>query len=181
MQNSQRGSVKAWILIIIVLIIGAGVYAYARNNKSPETRSALVDLGAGYSKDAQHVYFTSSGRSASKIIPDADPMTFSVFDADDLLAKDASSVYSFGEKLVGADFSTFKNLGNNFFKDASHVWLRGGLGKLIPVSGADAATFSVATDQVTNQGGYLIIARDVHNTYSFGARAGELQSFPVTK
>jgi hypothetical protein len=77
----------------------------------------------GYAKDKDHVY-----DRAGSVIPNADPVTFTVVDScanyGDY-AKDANHVF-FGSYVVnGADPKTFSFIGGEYFgKDARHVFYR---------------------------------------------------------
>lgn len=124
-----------------------------------------------YEKDAVHAYY--GGESISPIIG-ADAGSFDVFDrryqpgSNDInelasytwaqdYAYDKTNVYYRGQKITGADPSTFKLLGLYYAEDASHVFFLNTV-----VSGADLQSFNVVV------GNRLYDAQDKNSKYCNG-------------
>lgn len=94
-------------------------------------------LSQEYTKDKNKVYYKwiSNGRFWVVELPLADPQSFEVVNSN--LAKDAKSVWWYGEPLPGVDPTTLELVNPGFvWKDAKSVWYQ-----RTELVGADAQTF----------------------------------------
>jgi hypothetical protein len=157
------------------------VHVYTSNGQILEQADprTFVDLGAGYGKDATHIFYhgdggvLGSGRGHS--IPDAHMKSFVVAQADSY-AKDDAHIFSEGKILEGADVHTFARIGRSaYFKDTSHVWHSDGGRGIILISEADAATF--APTDTDPFGG----AADANYGYGFSAKGDFFVGKPAGK
>lgn len=159
--NTSRGFISLILILIIIglVVLGGGTYFVTHQNQTPVQEGVVtaMDLGGGYSKEGNIIYF--GGNSSPKVSVSADPTTFVVLDKDNYLARDRQHIFSFGEVLAGADVNTFTTVGGPYWKDSSHVWSIGGKGVLAEISGADARTFAYV--------GLPADAKDANHTYGF--------------
>jgi hypothetical protein len=83
----------------------------------------FLGCSIGYKNEGDAVYYAhwneGSGQHKNKI--DADPKTFQILNFD-TYAKDDKSVFYQGEKIIGADATTFEALGDFYAKDKNFGW-----------------------------------------------------------
>lgn len=94
-------------------------------------------LNSAYSKDKNAVYWDD------EIEEGFDPQTFSVWDGDlFFLAKDKNGIYSYNNKIKGADLTTFEPIFRPYYRDQNHIYIEN-LDQIVRLKGAHRESFEV--------------------------------------